>query len=113
MTKHATRVRKDKQRRAKLRARLEAEGASPALVERIIERQRWDDLVARHGLDEAQRIRSAEAHRNDPDDQGYSPSEGDPLLRGPGRVGGITAKVVCRRETITRWQYDRMTGGGA
>jgi hypothetical protein len=45
----------------------------------------------------------------EPDDTGYKPTVGDPLLRGAARVDGVTAKVVRRRHTITQFQYDRET----
>lgn len=101
---------KDRKRRTKLKAKLRAEGASEELIARIIERRRWGDLVARVGLEQAREHASSYAHRDDPDDTGYEPSDGDPLLRGAGRVSGMTAKVVRRRHTITDWQYDRALG---
>jgi hypothetical protein len=101
------RARKDRAKRSKLKKRLRREGASEELIERIIARQRQEDLVARHGEDYARTVRR-EAAVNGPDDTGYTPSEGDPLLRGAARATGMTAKVVKRRDTITDWQYDRM-----
>lgn len=102
---------KQRKRRQKLRERLLAEGVNARLVDKIIEQQRHDDLVTRHGLEEARAIAYTEAQRQDKhwDDTGYEPKLGDPLLRGPARVGGITAQVVKRRDTITRFQYDRVT----
>lgn len=101
---------RDKKRRQKLRAKLRAEGASEALIEKIIERRRFDDLVARVGLERARELLNAQAHRQDPDDPGYQPRVADPLLTGPARVTGITAKVVRRRDTITRFQYNAVKG---
>lgn len=98
---------RDKKRRKKLREKLAAEGVNEELIERIIERQAHDDRVARLGLDWTRDLANDQAHRRDPDDAGWQPSDGDPLLRGPARVGGITAKVVRRGETITKFQYDR------
>lgn len=97
---------KDRKRRTALRAKLRAEGMAEPLIDEIIDRQRHDDLINRVGLDKARAIRSTGAPP-DPDDAGYKPSAGDPLLRGPARVGGITAKVVGRQNTITRFQYAR------
>lgn len=97
---------KDKHRRAALRAKLRAEGMAEPLIDEIIDRQRHDDLINRVGVDQARAIRR-EGASPDPDDAGYKPSAGDPLLRGPARVGGITAKVVRRQTTITRFQYAR------
>lgn len=102
---------KDRKRRKKLKARLRAEGASEELIERIIAKRRHEDLVARLGEDQARAARRRGAKR-DPDDTGYEPSDGDPLLRGSARATGMTAKVVGRRHTITRFQYDRATGNG-
>jgi hypothetical protein len=106
----ANRKARDRRNRLKLRAELLAEGLNEQLIEKIIEQKRHEDLVARHGLEGAREVAYIEAHRQDPqrDDTGYQPSIGDPLLRGPARVGGITAKVVRRRETITKFQYDRI-----
>lgn len=103
------RAEKDRKRRQKLRKRLEAEGCSEALIERIIAEERHKDLVARHGENGARAARRKNARR-DPDDAGYEPTVGDPLLRGPARVTGITAKVVRKKETITEHQYDRIKG---
>jgi hypothetical protein len=102
------RAQKDKKRRAKLRARLRAEGMSEDMIEVVIARRRHADLVARVGEEEARRVRRAYAPK-DPDDTGYKPSLGDPLLRGAARAGGMTAKVVKRRNTITRHQHERET----
>lgn len=108
MTTIANRKAKDRRFRKKLREQLSAEGLNDQLIEKIIDQQRHDDLVARHGLEGAREVAYTEAHRRDPDDSGFKPTEGDPLLRGAARVGGITAKVVRRRDTITRFQYDSL-----
>lgn len=97
---------KDRVKRKKMRERLLAEGASEQLIEKIIEQERRAQLVERHGLQEARRIIINQTSK-EPDDTGFKPGAGDPLLRGPARVGGITAKVVRRRDTITQFQYDK------
>jgi hypothetical protein len=102
------RANKDRKRRAKLRAKLQAEGVSEALIEKIIDQQRKDDLAARHG-DHAREVHRSNAARG-PDDTGYHPTTADPLLRGAARVQGKAAKVVSRRQTITKYQYDRLEG---
>lgn len=96
---------RDQKRRKKLRAKLRAEGASEQLIEKIIEQERYAQLVKRHGAEEARRIIIDQTSK-EPNDSGYRPSAGDPLLRGPARVNGLAAKVVRRRNTITRFQYD-------
>lgn len=103
-----TRKTKDRKNRQKLRAKLTAEGLSEELIEKAIEWQKHEDLITRHGLEEARAIQYTEAHRQDAyrDDSGFKPVAGDPLLRGPARVSGITAKVVRRRNTITQFQYN-------
>lgn len=98
---------KDRKKRAKLKKRLRAEGYSEELIEQIIARRRHEDLVARLGEDQARTVRRVHAKR-EPDDAGYESSVGDPLLRGPARATGMAAKVVRRRDTITKWQYDRI-----
>lgn len=110
MTTIANRKAKDRRFRKKLREQLLAEGLNEQLIEKIIDQQRHDDLVARHGLEGAREVAYTEAHRQDAyrDDSGFKPTGGDPLLRGPARVGGVTAKVVRRRDTITRYQYDSL-----
>jgi hypothetical protein len=103
----ANRASADRQKRKRQRQRLEAEGLHPALIDQIIEQQAWDDLVARQGLARASQIRHDHAH-HDPDDAGYEPTNGDPLLRGAARATGKAAKVVRRQSTVTRYQHDRM-----
>jgi len=98
----------DRKKRKQLRTRLEAEGVHPALIDKIIEQRRWEDLVARVGLDLARAHAQAFAHKGDPDDTGYEPKDCDPLLRGAARATGKTAKIVTRRTTVTEYQYDRM-----
>lgn len=99
---------KDRAKRKKMRERLLAEGLNEQLIEKIIDQQRHDDLVTRHGLEQARTVAYTEAHHRDAyrDDTGFQPVAGDPLLHGPARVSGITAKVVRRRNTITRFQYN-------
>ena len=106
------RAEKDRKRRQKLRKRLEAEGCSEALIERIIAQERHKDLVARHGEYDARAALRKNARRH-PADAGYEPSVGDPLLRGSARATGVTAKVVRRKSTITKYQYDRIRGDTA
>lgn len=103
MSTEKNRAHKDRKRRKKLRDKLLAEGASEAFIGRALEQMRWDDLVRRHGIDEARRIVHAELPTLD--DKGYRPKSPDSLLTGAGRADGMTAKVLKRRETITRFQY--------
>lgn len=98
---------RDQRHRKKLRAKLRAEGASEELIEKIIEQERYAALVKRHGPDEARRI-VIDQTSQEPDDSGYKPSAVDPLLKGVARVTGKAAKVVKRRDTVTRYQHDRM-----
>ena len=104
----ANRRMKDRKRRKKLGERLRREGYSEVLIEDIMVRERQKDLIARIGLEKTKEIRG---RRGSPDDKGYKPDSGDPLLRGPARAQGITAKVVRRGSTITEYQYDRMVDG--
>lgn len=105
---------KDRQRRAKLRARLEAEGVDPETIERTISEKREDDRLRRLGIEPPSAREQILANTDDtlwPDDTGYRPSTPDPLLHGAGRTQGVAAKVVRRRETITRFQYDQLVRG--
>lgn len=99
---------KDRKNRQKLRTRLAAEGLSEELIEKAIEWQRHLDLIARHGFEEARAVAYTEAHRQDAyrDDTGFKPATADPLLHGSARASGIAAKVVRRRDTLTRFQYN-------
>lgn len=111
MSRISNRREKDKRRRAKLRKRLEEAGVDPEKIERIIETKREDDRRARHGFapESAPTREEIPANTDEslwPDDTGYEPTAGDPLLRGPARVTGVTAKVVRRGSTITRYQFD-------
>lgn len=110
MSTAKNRAERDRKRRKRLRDRLAAEGASPALIEKALQQMRWDDLVRRHGLAEARRIVNLEWHGCDLDDRGFRPKASDSLLTGVGRPSGIAAKVAGRRETITRFQYRQMVG---
>jgi hypothetical protein len=110
----ANRRMKDRKRRKKLREKLTAQGVPEELIEQIIEQRRHADRAARHGY------KGTDVYQYDPDndagyypnDSGYEPSEGDPLLRGVARATGMTARVVRRRDTITRWQYERAINPG-
>jgi hypothetical protein len=42
-----------------------------------------------------------------PDDKDFKPSRVDSLLSGTARVTGMTAKVVKRKKTVTKYQYDK------
>lgn len=101
---------RDQRRRAKFRARLRAEGVNEQLIEKIVEQERYAQLVERHGLEEARRI-LIEQTPEEPDDTGYEPPAADPLLKGAARVTGIAARVVKRRDTVTRFQYDAQREG--
>lgn len=39
-------------------------------------------------------------------DKGYSPPRIDPVLKGPARATGATAKAVKRQKTMTKFEYD-------
>lgn len=105
---------KDREKRAKLRRRLLAQGVDEATIDKIIEVRRRRDLDARHRTATVRTREEILANTDDrlwPDDTGYKPTAGDPLLRGAARVDGVTAKVVRRRNTITRFQYGREVEG--
>ena len=113
MSAIANRKDKDRKRRARLRKRLEASGVAPEVIERIIAVKREDDLARCHGYTPDRVLTREEilANTDDslwPDDRGYRPSRRDPLLHGAARATGTAAKVVRRRYTITRYQYERM-----
>lgn len=111
MSRTSNRREKDKKRRAKLRARLEEAGVDEQRIERIITQRREDDRLKRAGLEPGPTREEILANTDDslwPDDTGYKPASPDPLLHGAGRVTGITAKVVRRDHTITRFQYDEV-----
>lgn len=107
----------DRKKRRKLRAKLEASGVNPLVIDRVVAERREEDRARRHGwLPEKPSREEILANTDDslwPDDTGYEPTQGDPLLRGPGRPSGMAAKVVKRPNTITDWQYEiRVKGGG-
>lgn len=116
MSRITNRAAKDRQRRAKLRKRLQAAGLSEAEIERIIAIKRADDHHRRHDYDQPGPTREEILANTDdslwPDDTGYRPVPVDPLLEGAARVNGVTAKVVRRRHTVTEYQRDRMLRGG-
>jgi hypothetical protein len=100
-----------KKRRRRLRERLRAEGVSEEIIEQIVTETWRDEMTARYGENGLRKILRTNASKG-PDDTGYEPSLGDPLLRGAARVQGITAKVVRRSQTITEFQHDRVLGSG-
>jgi hypothetical protein len=107
---------KDKKKRAKLRARLRAQGVSEERIEQIIAQRRADDYDRGHARSQALSREQILANTDDslwPDDSGYKPAKVDPLLRGPARVQGMTAKVVKRRSSITAFQHEREVGKSA
>lgn len=112
MSRLANRRMKDRKRRRKLRARLEAQGVSEKAIVSILDQKRRDDRQARTLLN----VESVEGYNpaNDagyyPDDSKFRPTPVDPLLKGAARVTGMTAKVVRRGETITEYQYRRAVG---
>lgn len=113
MSATRNRADKDRKRRAKLRARLEAANVDPRTIERIIADRREDDRLRRLGVERPPTREEILANTDDslwPDDTGYRPKSPDSLLTGAGRPSGIAAKVAKRRETITRWQYRQMVG---
>lgn len=100
---------RDRKKRKKLRDKLEAQGVPEDKIERIIEERRRLDRAARHGYT----IDSYDPENDEgfyPDDSGYKPSPGDPLLRGAARATGMTKKVARRPNTITDWQYEIEVG---
>jgi hypothetical protein len=100
---------KDRKRRKKLREKLEAAGYAQDVIESIIEQRREEDRARRHEFNpNVYRYDPENDQGYYPDDTGYEPTPGDPLLRGAGRVDGVTAKVVRRKSTITKFQYDRL-----
>lgn len=104
------RAQKDKKKRARLRARLRAQGVPEARIEQIIDQRRADDYDRRHAGTQSLSREQILANTDDslwPDDTGYKPAKVDPLLRGPARAQGMTAKVVKRRSTITRYQHQQ------
>lgn len=114
MSRVSNRADKDRKRRSALRKRLRAAGVPEGEIERILAVKREDDRAARHGEDPRKGTREEILARTDdslwPDDTGYKPSTVDSLLNGSARATGITARVVRRRETVTEYQYDRLTG---
>lgn len=109
MSKIRNRRVKDRQKRKKLKDRLRVQGVPEEKIEQIIEQRRQDDRARRHGHNtDALRYDPENDQGYYPDDSGYEPSAGDPLLRGAARATGMTAKVVKRRETITDWQFDKI-----
>lgn len=41
-----------------------------------------------------------------PSDAGYKPTKVDSVLTGVARATGVTAKVIKKRKTVTKYQYD-------
>lgn len=110
MTAASNRREKDRKRRKQLRARLAAAGVDPARIDKIVEQRRISDRDRRdRALYPVPTREEILAHTDDslwPDDKGYKPSPPDPLLHGPGRASGVTAKIVRRRHTITEYEYE-------
>ena len=128
---------KDSEQRRRLRRRLEAEGASPALIERrvaaVAARQRAARVaeLPEPGADaplEA-RLKAAarraavpperfddhvdawhEAHR--PDDSGYKPTTPDPLARGAARVTPATLRAAKRAKATTKYEHNQENASG-
>lgn len=90
--------------RNRLRTELAACGVPPAEIASAVERLRFEQLVAHHGLEGARAIVYREVKTLD--DKGYRPTRRDPLLHGPARATGATARAVRRRSTYAQWQLE-------
>jgi hypothetical protein len=97
------RARKLRQRRAKLRRQLNADGCTAELIDKILERQHFADLAAVHGEEHARRVLYGDLP--EPDDSGYRPTHRDPLLHGPCRAVGPAATAARRRGTLRRTDH--------
>jgi septal ring factor EnvC (AmiA/AmiB activator) len=113
----------DQAKRRKLRRRLEQLGYRPAQIEKRVaeldaKRARMHEArehAERHIEQQGTLDQAATRPKGtgwDPDDRGYKPPTPDSLKTGAARATGATAKVVGRRNTITKWQYDEMEGTG-
>lgn len=69
-------------------------------------RPRYLDLRARKvlGLEGVPRLEEEWAP---PDDKGYRPIRVDPLLTGPARASGLTARAVRRGKSYSQYDYDK------
>jgi hypothetical protein len=67
------------------------------------ERARFAELVRVHGLDRARDIVYAE-QPDQPPDSAFRPRYVDPLLRGPARATGDTARSVKARRGLAQWE---------
>lgn len=98
--------------------RLDKERAAAERLGRERRRDRyreWDRLLKQRALEE-QRAWDREHGQAAPppaelDDSRYRPQPPDSLLTGAARVTGVTARVVQRSRTITRFQWQAMQNG--
>ena len=102
----------DRKKRQTLRKQLRAEGLDEALIAKIVEAKAWEQMQARHGVDGARDVRYAEAQRRAGHgaSASYRPTPRDPLLHGPARATGDTARAVKSRRGLARWQVDGAEG---
>jgi SOS response regulatory protein OraA/RecX len=93
--------------RRQLKKKLRASGMSEELIERIIERKRFEQLARRHGsVEAAAQIRYAEQPEQ-PNDSAYRPRHIDSTLRGAGRASGDTAKSIRRGRALASWEMNQ------
>lgn len=101
------RQRRHAEARRDRRRRLEAAGVPAHLIEQVIERMRAQQAAARRAgvqVNELDAIHDRTHAALSPDDRGYRPDTGDPLLRGAARATGDTARAVKARRTYTAYQ---------
>ncbi len=98
--------RNDAERRRQMRKKLRAAGASEALIERMVERKKFEQLARRHGSVEAAAAIRYSEQPEQPDDSAYRPRPVDSTLRGAARATGDTAKSIRRGRGLALWEVD-------
>jgi hypothetical protein len=83
-----------------MRKKMRKQGYSEEQIADVIERMHFEQDCARLGVEEARALRYARIH--EPDQKGYKPTRHDPLLHGPGRAMGDTAKAVRSKKAIVK-----------
>lgn len=84
--------------RGRKRKKMREQGYTEEEIANVIERMHFEQDCARLGVEEARRLRYERIP--EPDDSRYKPKRVDPLLKGPGRAMGDTAKAVRSKKAI-------------
>lgn len=97
-----TNARNHARARTKMRSKLRKKGYSEEAIEDIIEQMKFQQDVARLGLEAARQQRYDKAQA--PEKKLYKIPKHDSILHGPGRATGDTAKSVKKGQAMNRDQ---------